>query len=252
MTRHLLVVGAQRCGTTYLSAMLDAHPEIAMARPARPEPKAFMSADLAARGLEFYHSRYFSHATTESLLGEKSTSYLERADAAARAAVVLGRAEIVVLVRDPVARAVSNWRFSAGNSYDDRPLDLALTENLVGARPWDKARTSVSPYAYLERGRYADYLEPWYTAFPGSVHVRFFEDLVGPDSGRVLAGLYDALGVDPSVQPPCADQPVNGNAGQAPELDQALVDRLRAYFKDSDVRLAELLGRHLPWETAGQ
>ena len=34
MTRYLLVVGAQRCGTTYLYQVLDEHPEIAMAKPA--------------------------------------------------------------------------------------------------------------------------------------------------------------------------------------------------------------------------
>ena len=42
MAGHFLVVGAQRCGTTYLHDLLAAHPEIAMARPARPEPKAFL------------------------------------------------------------------------------------------------------------------------------------------------------------------------------------------------------------------
>ena len=49
--RHLLVVGAQRCGTTYLATALDAHPDVAMARPSRPEPKVFNDASLSALGL---------------------------------------------------------------------------------------------------------------------------------------------------------------------------------------------------------
>ncbi len=77
VTRHLLVVGGQRCGTTYLHGLLDEHPEIAMARPARPEPKVFLSDELSGRGLEWYRSTYFAHATDEKVLGEKSTSYLE-------------------------------------------------------------------------------------------------------------------------------------------------------------------------------
>ncbi|MDP9318558.1 MAG: sulfotransferase domain-containing protein, partial [Actinomycetota bacterium] len=159
MTRHLLVIGGQRCGTTYLYAMLEAHPDIAMARPARPEPKVFMSDELAARGLEWYRATYFAHATTESVLGEKSTSYLEDGEAAKHAASVLGAAEIVVQLRDPVARAVSNWRFSAGHGLEERPLAQALDENLQGLRDWDRSVSSVSPFAYLERGRYVDYLE---------------------------------------------------------------------------------------------
>ena len=34
--RHLLVIGAQRCGTTYLHTMLDSHEQVTMARPAQP------------------------------------------------------------------------------------------------------------------------------------------------------------------------------------------------------------------------
>ncbi|MDQ3094586.1 MAG: sulfotransferase domain-containing protein, partial [Actinomycetota bacterium] len=160
MTRHLLVIGGQRCGTTYLGALLDSHPDITMARPARPEPKVFLSEELAAHGLDWYRATYFSHATSERLLGEKSTSYLDVPQAAARARSVLGRADIVVQLRDPIARAVSNWRFSRQNGLEHRLLAQALEDNLEGSLPWDPSVTSVSPFAYLERGRYLDHLEP--------------------------------------------------------------------------------------------
>ena len=245
MTRHVLVIGAQRCGTTYLVAMLDEHPEIAMARPSRPEPKAFMSGELAGRGLDWYRATYFAHATTESLLGEKSTSYLEDARAAERAASVLGSAHIVVQLRDPLARAVSNWRFSAKHGLEDRPLARALEETLVAPRDWDPNVSSVSPFAYLERGRFIDYLQPWYASFPDTIHVRFLEDV---SARRSTAGdLYGELGVDPGFQPPGEGQRVNASEGAAPQLDDDLVRRLRAYFRESDLRLSERLGRSLPW-----
>ena len=106
MTRHLLVVGAQRCGTTYLHDQLAAHPQVAMARPHRPEPKVFLSAELAGRGREWYVATYFAHARNETVLGEKSTSYLEYPEAAARAGAVLGDPLVLVQLRDPVERAV--------------------------------------------------------------------------------------------------------------------------------------------------
>jgi Sulfotransferase domain len=243
--RHLLIIGAQRCGTTYLSSLLDAHPDVAMARPARPEPKVLLSPERAARGLAWYHSTYFSHAAAESLLGEKSTSYLEDPDAPRRAVEMLGRAEIVVVLRDPVTRAVSNWRFSRAHGLEERPLVRALTDNLRGAREWDVARTSVSPYAYLERGRYAAYLEPWFAAFPDSVHVLFLSELAGQRAA--VAGLYASLGLDAIPDPGRLDQAVNASDGVVPELDTSLVARLRAYFRDSDVCLRERLGRDLPW-----
>lgn len=249
MTRHLLIIGGQRCGTTLLYELLDAHPDIAMARPMRPEPKVFMSDELASRGLDWYRATYFAHVTTESVLGEKSTSYIEDPAAAARAARVLGDADIVVQLRDPIARAISNWRFSSAHGAEQRPLALALEENLAGPRAWDPDKTSVSPYAYLERGRYAEHLSPWYQSFPGSVHVQFLADAAaGPP---VVAELYRELGVDPSFRPPDAGRRVNQSTGTKPRLDDELVQRLREYFRLSDEHLADLLGRRLPWMGPG-
>jgi Sulfotransferase domain len=245
VTRHLLVIGAQRCGTTYLHDLLEAHPDIAMARPARPEPKVFLSDELTSRGLEWYRATYFAHATTEVLFGEKSTSYLEDGSAAKRAASMLGTAQVVVQLRDPISRAVSNWRFSRRHGLEDRPLAASLEANLHGSRRWDPKVSSVSPFAYLERGRYLDYLEPWYAAFPDAVHVRFLEDVAA--KRETAADLYAAVGADVTFAPPAEGRPVNVSGGGAPELDAGLRARLRRYFRDSDARLRERLGRSLPW-----
>ncbi len=247
MTRHLLVIGGQRCGTTGLVALLDAHPEIAMARPARPEPKVFMSAELAARGLDWYRATYFSHATTETVLGEKSTSYIEDPAAADRARAVLGEAEIVVQLRDPVQRAISNWRFSTQHGVEDRSLAQALQDNLSGPRDWDRAAMSVSPFAYVERGHYVSYLQPWLDQFADHVHVRFLEDhLVDPTSIR---DLYADLGVDATYAPAHGERRVNESTGPAPHLDPGLERRLRDHFAASDAALSQALGRRLPWPT---
>jgi len=245
LTRHLLVIGAQRCGTTYLASLLDAHPEITMARPAKPEPKVFLSPYAPERGLEWYRSTYFGHATTERVLGEKSTSYLEHPEAAARAASVLTAPAVVVQLRDPVARAVSNWRFSTAHGWEERPLVQALEENLEAARPWDPAEVSVSPYAYLERGRYVDYLDPWLDRFPADVHVLFLEHLTARP--ETIGALYAALGVDAAFRPPVADRVVNQSEGPPPPLPEALHDRLRDYFRASDAVLEQRLGMQLPW-----
>jgi Sulfotransferase domain len=245
--RHLLVIGAQRCGTTYLVALLDAHPDIAMARPQRPEPKVFLSAELAKRGLAWYEATYFAHATSESLLGEKSTSYIEVQESAALALAVLGGVtEIVAQIRDPVARAISNWRLSTSHGFEDRPLAVALADNLKGPRDWDRSATSVSPFTYLERGRYLDQLEPWLERFPSTVHITTLEDLIeAPES---IAALYAGLGVDSVLPMRDVATTINRSPGELPpELEPGLLNQLREYFHDGDLRLQARLGRQLPW-----
>jgi hypothetical protein len=247
VTRHLVVIGAQRCGTTYLHDLLAAHPEVAMARPARPEPKVFLSEDLASRGRAWYVETYFSHAGDARVLGEKSTSYLDLPAAAERIDRVLGDPLVLVQLRDPVERAVSHWAFSTANGLEERDLATALTHELEHGPPeWDRARSSVSPYAYLARGRFTDQLVPWVERYGDRLRVQLLEDLVA--SPNAVGELYAWLGVDPAVRPTALGTPVNTSDRPASQtVGEGLLARLRDHFAESDAELAALLGRPLPW-----
>jgi hypothetical protein len=223
--------------------MLDAHPEITMARPARPEPKVFCDDEVSARGAEWYRATWFAHATPGQLLGDKSTSYLEDPEAPQRAAAVLGAPHVLVVLRDPVKRAISNWRFSTENGLEKRPLEVAIEENLRSSTAWDRSLTSVSPFAYLERGRYVDYLAPWADTFPDTTHVVFLDELIEQEDA--VADLWRALGV--ATVPGRLETSVNESDGPPPALTGELWGRVRAYFASSDRDLSARLGRDLPW-----
>ena len=122
MSRHLLVIGAQRSGTTWLAGVLDSHPQITQSRPSRPEPKVFLDPERAARGREWYRDTYFAHVTDELLLLDKSTSYLEYPEAAARAVEVLG---------DPLAVA----QLPADIRHQARVTRLLQEQALIAATP---------------------------------------------------------------------------------------------------------------------
>ena len=250
MSRHLLVVGAQRCGTTYLHDVLAEHPQVAMARPARPEPKVFLRPEPVDR--EAYVAEFFGHAGDAEVLGEKSTSYLEVPEVPDRVAATLGSPQILVQLRDPVARAVSNWRFSTDHGVETRPLDEALRADL-GAAPsdgpqWDRGTSSVSPYAYVSRGRYVEDLVRWVDRF--DVRVQFLEELLS-DPG-VTTDLYRWLGVDEAFRPSLGETPVNASSTLPEPLDEALVAELRDHYRASDDALAELLDRPLPWRSEAE
>jgi len=245
VTSYVLVVGAQRCGTTYLYRVLDEHPEIAMAKPARPEPKFFLDADKCRRGLAWYEATYFAGAESLPVHGEKSTSYIESPKAAERAAAMLPNAHALAMLRDPIDRAISNWRFSTESELESRPLEQALAENLERPQPWDRSRFSVSPFAYLERGRYVDYLAPWQQFFPGRVHVLFLEEFAC--NVDAVARLYERIGVDRTFRPSRLSEKVNASESPTSGIDSSLAQQLQDYFKESNERLRGNLGRELPW-----
>lgn len=248
MSRHLLIAGAQRCGTTYLRTLLAEHPGVAMAEPVRPEPKVLLDPDLVARGVEWYRATHFPHAGPGQLLGEKSTSYLDVPAAAGAARRLLGDPMVVVQLRDPVARAVSHWSFSTEHGKERRPLAEVLEANLAGPLPWDGTGASVSPYAYLERGHYVQHLRPWLAEHGDRLRIQLMEDLVATPT--MLRDTYAWLGLDPEHLPESFGTPVNASReNPARALDPGVLRRLRDHFAESDAELAELLGRDLPWRS---
>jgi hypothetical protein len=241
VTRHLVVVGAQRCGTTYLADALGAQPGVVLATPRRPEPKVFLDDEVVARGVEWYVETWFPHRGSARLLVEKSTSYLDHPASGERIERVLGRPLVLAQLRDPVARAISHWRFSSEHGVEDRPLESALIDSLTEERSWDRSRYSASPFAYLSRGRYAEALIPWMDRFGDRFRVLFLDEVV---SGKAVEDLFASLDLGKAR---VETEPTNVSPGPAPTLEAGLVARLREYFAPSDQALIELLGRPLPW-----
>jgi hypothetical protein len=60
--------------------------------------------------------------------------------------------------------------------------------------------------------------------------------------------LYEGLGVDPEFSPPSLERRVNASGTSQDALDESLVQRLRDFFKESDDRLRDELGREVPWD----
>jgi hypothetical protein len=241
--KHAIIVGAQRSGSTYLFRLLDEHPEIAMAYPPRPEPKVFLDDAILERGAEWYDATFFGHADERTKLhGEKSTTYIERPDAGRRIRTVLPDAQILIILRDPVARAISNYRFSVDNGLEALPLDQALAKERE--RAGEASATSTNPYAYRQRGHYAEYVGEYLELFdPAQINIMVFEELVG--NAQRLAELYRWLGVDESVTPPSLEKVVNRSGQSGEPVDPEILRDLADGYEESVTHLEQMLGRSL-------
>ena len=244
-TRQFFIVGAQRCGTTYLRSLVDEHPEIEMAMPLRPEPKFFLRDSLADTTIQQYESSHFGRKPGARVHGEKSTSYMESRQAAQGIANWFPDAGIVFLLRNPVERAVSHYWFSVGNGLEALPMSEAFAREDERRLDFDPAKVSVSPYAYLSRGRYVDAIEMYLEFFPREqVAVVFFEELVaGPGPVR---NLFRFLGVDDRFSPQAAGRRINEGDYEHAALTAGLASLVNGYYTEPNARLAALLGRRTP------
>ena len=238
MAEHFFICGAQRSATTYLYRMLEQHPAIAMAKPVRPEPKYFIRPG-ARDDLDEYRAAYFA-GSDAPWFGEKSTSYIERPEAAERISRLIPGAMLFFMLRDPVERAISNYRFSRANGLETLPLEQALEAEPGRTRGAPSGATSVSPFAYVARGRYADYLEPWFARFPAErIHLLVAERVIGSREG--LGDVFARLGVDRGVPLEGIDDAFN-RAEAGLEVGGEVRERLRAGFAASNLELQRRFG----------
>jgi len=256
MAEHFFVIGAQRCGTTYLHGLLDEHPEIVMARPALPEPKFFYDDELFERGLDWYRSHFFGHQQGERLWGEKSVGYLESDLAADRIRAAFPDAPLLVSLRNPIGRAVSNYWFTAGHGLEDRPIEEALMAEDDGMVERDGdwflvagRRIAANPFIYRRRSRYVEDLRRWADRFgKDRMHIMVFEDVVGSETA--VGDLYRFLGVDPSFRPSALNRVVHASSGGRPIPDD-LHRRLAEEFEPSNRALEAEFGVDLSsWRSA--
>jgi len=218
--RHAAIIGAQRSGSTLLARILGSHPDVIVAYPERPEPKFF----LRSGDHDEYHQAHFKGGGY--LFLEKSTTYLERPDAVLRMRAIPGGVWPIVILRDPVERAVSNWRFSKENGLETLPAEEALTEAAEG-RPFPHDM-STSPFHYLRRSRYGTLLSPWLSARGrDGMSILLYEKLISSPE-IVVAALDAELGLPVITR---LELPVVNATNDANEVDASTLKRLRATFR---------------------
>jgi hypothetical protein len=247
--QHFFIGGAQRSGTTYAYHLCAGHPEIEMALPVRPEPKFFLNPALYAQGYAFYQHTYFGKKPHARVYGEKSTSYIESESAARELAQMIPDANIVFVLRNPIERAISNYRFSVLHGVEHESMEVAFLTEAVRVEQFDRTRFSVSPYAYLRRGRYIEYLEMYERYFrQDQIHILIYEQMIADDAS--VEGLYRFLGVDTSYRSPSRGEIINANTDkvQAP-LDEDVRAQLREQFAPYTARLRAHTGLSIPeWD----
>jgi hypothetical protein len=243
-----VILGAQKAGTTSLAAWLSRHHACWIA----PEKEVHYFDLGLAKGEPWYRSR-FAGAPWRARAGEATPYYLFHPRCAERIARTLPAARLVVVLRDPVERAISGYFHSV--RFGKEPLAVGQAMDAEAARlAEDDALEARDPGAYLEhrqwrsyqaRGDYASQLARYHEAgCADRIHVLFFEELVATPV-PVLDALCAHLGVARATHPL---ERANAGIGARDGLDDVRT-RLRHRFEEPDARLAAMLGRALPWRS---
>ena len=244
----ILVIGTKRGGTTSMAAYLYEHPQVLPPVPARLAPKGVRAFDEHPdRGRWWYRSHFatvFARGPARSrrrFAAESTANYLFHPEQAARAAAMAPQARAVVLLRDPVERAWSHWRERTRRGLETLSFPDALAAE---AQRLQTVPTSAQAnIAYRAQGCYAELLPAWQEAFGERLLVLFAEELFA-DPRATYARVLDFLGLAPFD----LETYEAWNRQPSPDrIDAQTRASLAAFYAPFDARLADLVGRPVPW-----
>ena len=238
MNKHFFIIGAQRCGTTMLLHSLKNHPHIRMALPVKPEPKYFLR-DSGSVSIVDYREKYFGGVDGHIACGEKSTTYIERIDAAQNILSIIPDAKFVAILRNPVERAISNYWFSVSHGLEKRDIDTALAISAEDAEATEGV--SASPYDYIKRGAYLPFLERYEKVLGGAsrLYVLQTEYLIDKPL-KATNDIFDFLEVERRVSFKIAA--VMNAAVREADASSSTKANLYEYYKPFSSPLAERYG----------
>ena len=200
-----MIVGAQKCGTTALAHFLSQHPEIGMASP--KEVHLFdapnYSPGWTPAQIDKRYVTNFAHCDGARIMGEATPSYMFVPEIGRDLERYNPDLKLIVLLRDPVERAISHYYMETGRGRERRPLWLALLREPFRLRRCRNGRVRGSETqrcSYRTRGLYSLQLRNLYRYFdPERVLVLDSRDL-SERHDEVLRRVFAFLGVSENVR----------------------------------------------------
>ncbi|XP_060951072.1 heparan sulfate glucosamine 3-O-sulfotransferase 3A1-like [Limanda limanda] len=250
-----LIIGVKKGGTRALLEFLRVHPDI---RAVGAEPHFFdRNYD---NGLEWY--RELMPKTLEGQITmEKTPSYFVTREVPARISAMSRDTKLIVVVRDPVTRAISDYTQTLSKKPDIPSFESLTFKN----RTTGLIDTS---WSAIQIGIYAKHLDNWLQYFPmGQILFVSGERLISDPAGE-LGRVQDFLGLKRIITDkhfyfnqtkgfPCLKKAEGSSKPHClgktkgrthPNIDPEVVQRLRDFYRPFNMKFYQMTGRFFGWD----
>ncbi len=175
------IIGAPKCGTTWLHTCLQQHPELWL-----PDEQNFFTL-FSERGPAYYNQLYADSAGR--LCGDYSNTYMLDEALPHILAARYPHLKIIMVCRNPIQRAFSHYLMDVDKS-GIKPDQLSFYQALF----------QPVTYSYYDLGLYFKHIRKYLDHFPlEAVEVLIFEDLIKRPQENLIR-IFNFLGVDSKVE----------------------------------------------------
>ena len=200
---NFIIIGGVRCGTTSLYYNICKHPSVL---PAAYDEIGFFD-DNFHLGINWYRSMFptrkkikkIHQQTGKAITGEDTPFYIWNKDVIKRIKGFLPDVKLIVILRNPIDRAYSNYQMSVRDGNETKSFEEVVKNEirLFNTKRDNKEEVNNLEYkkSYLAKGFYYEQLKHWFKMFNRKqIHVLFTENLRdNPDD--TIRDIYKFLGL---------------------------------------------------------
>ncbi|CAL8273468.1 unnamed protein product [Lota lota] len=252
---NALIVGVKKGGTRAVLEFIRIHPDV---RALGTEPHFFDRH--YDRGLDWYRG-LMPRTLDGQITLEKTPSYFVTNEAPRRIASMSPETKLIVVVRNPVTRAISDYTQTLSKKPDIPTFEeLAFKNRSLGVvdTSWNAIRI----------GMYILHLDNWLQYFrPSQIHFVSGERLITDPAGE-MERVQDFLGLKRIITDkhfyfnrtkgfPCLKKPESSSQPRClgkskgrlhVQIDQEVIEQLREFYRPFNIKFYETVGHDFRWD----
>ncbi len=237
-----MIIGAGKSGTTSLFNYLIQHPKI---EPGVYKEIHYFDYNYGA-GFQWYKA-HFPIKSKDKITLDATPSYLDSIVAPKRVHDTLPKVKLIVILRNPIDRAYSQYNHTKRNCDENLTFEEAIDEEsrrLEGEKEriiQDPTYTAINynKYSYLSRSLYYLHLNEWFKYFPREQFFIFeYKNLT-----TIFNQIFNFIGVDNYK----VNTQQNHNVSKYETMKPQTRKKLTEYFQPYNEKLYKLLGINYNW-----
>ena len=241
-----LIIGASRSGTTSLFEYLMKHPNVEY-----PTTKQVHYFDKYHTFGKNWYRIHFPLKWKKGISGDATPYYLNNPHAAKRAFELIPSTKIIVMLRNPVDRAYSQYFLEFNGKNENLTFEKAIEKEDERINKEFEAMEKNENYysekyntfSYLDSGKYEKHLKKWFDYFPISQFLFIKSEDFYENTSKIFPKILDFLNL-PKYNLP---EYKVFRAEKYSEMESELRKKLEIYFEPYNQQLYNLIGTNFDW-----
>lgn len=234
-----IIIGAGKCGTSSLHKYICAHPKVLA--PHKKELNFFQGN--FNKGVDWYLSHFPALTdSAEYITGEASPVYFHAPQVDQRIYSLFPQTKLIVLLRNPVDRAVSWHYHQVKCGVGDKTPEAAIKDAIAKVQDLNEADLAFHG-GYIQESLYFYKLQRWMNVFPQEQFLILKSEDFFSQPQSVMTQVFNFLGL-PEYQSPHYQK---FNAGLYVPINENLRKTLTVYFQPHNQKLEQYLNRSFNW-----